>query len=231
MDPWYIHPLDLTIRLVLALILGGFIGLEREKNNHPAGLRTHILVCVGSALLMLLSIYGFAEFANEFNVRIDPARLAAQVIPGIGFLGAGTIIRTGLSIKGLTTAASLWVAAAIGLAVGAGFYYAAFLATAFVLLSLWILNIVEKKYFTDKRTYWLKLTTTQKEGTLTQISSYLETKGVLVRKMKMEDVDPQHPEKLQLSIMIIVNKPKLLAVMTDDLKAISGVQKISLESA
>lgn len=231
MDPWYIHPLDLTIRLVLALILGGLIGLEREKNNHPAGLRTHILVTVGSALLMLLSIYGFAEFANEFNVRIDPARLAAQVIPGIGFLGAGTIIRTGLSIKGLTTAASLWVAAAIGLAVGAGFYYAAFLATAFVLISLWILNIVEKKYFTDKRTYWLKLTTTQKEGTLTHISSYLETKGVVVRKMKMEDVDPQNPEKLQLSMMITITKPKLLAVMTDDLKSISGVQKISLESA
>lgn len=231
MDPWYIHPLDLTIRLILALVLGGFIGLEREKNNHPAGLRTHILVCVGSALLMLLSIYGFAEFANEFNVRIDPARLAAQVIPGIGFLGAGTIIRTGLSIKGLTTAASLWVAAAIGLAVGAGFYYAAFLATAFVLISLWILNIVEKKYFAEKRTYWLKLTTTQKEGTLTQISSYLETKGVVVRKMKMEDVDAQNPDKLQLSIMITVNKPSLLATITDDLKVVSGVQKISMESA
>lgn len=230
MDPWYIHPFDLTLRLVLSLILGGFIGLEREKNNHPAGLRTHILVCVGSTLLMLLSIYGFAEFADEFNVRMDPARLAAQVIPGIGFLGAGTIIRTGLSIKGLTTAASLWVAAAIGLAVGAGFYYAAFLSTAFVLLSLWILNIVEKKYFEDKRTYWLKLSTTQKQGTLTQISTYLETKGVVVRKMKMEDIDSQQPNQLELSMMITVNKPKLLAVLTDELKSIEGVQKISLES-
>lgn len=120
-NPWVIDQVHITIRLVLALFLGGLIGFEREVSSHAAGLRTHILVCVGSALVMLLSMYGFSAFVNEVNVRLDPSRLAAQVISGIGFLGAGTIIFNGRSITGLTTAASLWVVAGIGLAVGAGF--------------------------------------------------------------------------------------------------------------
>ncbi|HEY0826461.1 MAG TPA: MgtC/SapB family protein, partial [Bacilli bacterium] len=132
-DPWFIDPVDLIIRLSIALFLGGIIGFERERNNHAAGFRTHILVCIGSALVMLLSIYGFSDFVDEENVRIDPSRLAAQVISGIGFLGAGVILRNGFSVTGLTTAASLWVAAAIGLAVGAGFHLAAVTTTLFVL--------------------------------------------------------------------------------------------------
>lgn len=91
------------------MLLGGLIGFERERSNHAAGLRTHILVCLGSTLIMLLSIYGFSDFVDEINVRIDPARLATAVITGIGFLGAGTILFTGKSITGLTTAASIWV--------------------------------------------------------------------------------------------------------------------------
>ncbi|SHE14172.1 putative Mg(2+) transport ATPase [Chlamydia abortus] len=237
MDPWHIEPLDLTIRLVLALLLGGLIGLEREKNNHPAGLRTHILVCVGSALLMLLSMYGFSAFVDEGNVRLDPARLAAQVIPGIGFLGAGTIIRNGFSITGLTTAASLWVAAAIGLSVGAGFYYAAFLSTAVVLISLWTLNIVEKKYFENRRTYWLKLVTNQKHGTLTHISSNLERKGITIRQISMEENDweseenAEKHERLTLSILIRVSKPSLLITITEEMKLLPGIEKVSVESA
>ena len=112
-NPWVIDQLHITIRLVLALFLGGLIGFEREVSCHAAGLRTHILVCVGSALVMLLSMYGFSAFVNEVNVRIDPSRLAAQVISGIGFLGAGTIMFNGRSITGLTTAASLWVVAGL----------------------------------------------------------------------------------------------------------------------
>lgn len=106
--------------MVLAAVLGGLVGMEREWNNHAAGFRTHILVCLGAATIMLLSIYGFSQFVNEANVRMDPARLAAQVISGVGFLGAGAILRNGPVISGLTTAASVWVVAAIGLCVGAG---------------------------------------------------------------------------------------------------------------
>lgn len=119
---WNISYVDLSLRIVISLLLGGLIGLEREWHNHAAGFRTHILVCVGSTMIMLLSIYGFGDFSNEYNVRMDPARLAAQVVSGIGFLGAGAIIRNGSSISGLTTAASIWVVAAIGLCVGAGFF-------------------------------------------------------------------------------------------------------------
>src|SRR5690554_5987686 len=90
---WEISYLDASLRILLSLVLGGLIGLEREWHNHAAGLRTHILVCVGATIIMLLSIYGFGDFAGEFNVRMDPARLAAQVVSGIGFLGAGAIIR------------------------------------------------------------------------------------------------------------------------------------------
>src|SRR5690625_663261 len=116
-DPWYISLYEIVFRLGLALFLGGAIGFEREKSNRAAGFRTNILVCMGSALIMLLSMYGFTQFTNEFNVRMDPARLAAQVISGIGFLGAGVILFNGYSITGLTTAATLWVVAGIGLSV------------------------------------------------------------------------------------------------------------------
>ncbi len=109
-----ISQMEIITRLVLAAVIGGLIGIEREFKNRPAGLRTHVLVSLGSALIMLISIDGFTNIVNQTG---DPARLAAQVVSGIGFLGAGTIMRTENSINGLTTAASLWVAAGIGLAV------------------------------------------------------------------------------------------------------------------
>ncbi|RKP45880.1 MgtC/SapB family protein [Cohnella endophytica] len=149
-SPWEIDNVHLVIRLLLSVILGGLIGFERERKNHAAGLRTHTLVCLGSCLLMILSMYGFADFVNEPNVRLDPARLAAQVITGVGFLGAGTILFTGKSITGLTTAASIWVVMAIGLTVGAGFYLPAVLSVFMVLLILWGLNIVERRYVNNR---------------------------------------------------------------------------------
>src|SRR5690554_517318 len=149
-SPWEIDQIEMMLRLGLALGLGGLIGLERETSSRAAGLRTNILVCVGSALIMLLSMYGFADFVNEPTVRIDPARLAAQVISGIGFLGAGVILFNGFSLTGLTTAATLWVVAGIGLASGAGFYYPAIATTFVVLFSLLILNKVENKWLKPK---------------------------------------------------------------------------------
>lgn len=128
--------LEIVLRLVLSAVIGGAIGIEREASNRPAGFRTHILVSVGSTLIMLVSAYGMGEGA-------DPARLAAQVVSGIGFLGAGTILRTGNHIKGLTTAASLWVCAGIGLSIGAGFYLGGVITAAIVLISLVALGNVE----------------------------------------------------------------------------------------
>jgi putative Mg2+ transporter-C (MgtC) family protein len=121
-------------RLALAGVLGGLIGLERELRDREAGLRTHLLVSVGAALFTIVGAYGFA------SIRTDPTRVAAQIVTGIGFLGAGAIIRQGSSIRGLTTAATLWVVAAVGLAAGAGYYSAALITTAIVLLALWPLR-------------------------------------------------------------------------------------------
>lgn len=140
--------LQIIVRLVLALVLSGLIGLERQLHKRTAGLRTHILVCLGSCLIMLTSLYIFDIYKNVTN--LDPARIAAGVITGIGFLGAGTIIREKEGVRGLTTAASLWVVAGIGLATGCGFYSAAVFTTGLVLLALFILRYVENMMFKQK---------------------------------------------------------------------------------
>jgi len=132
---------QILIRLVLSLVLGGLIGLERQIHRRSAGLRTHILVSLGSCLIMLTSLYVFDIYKNQAG--LDPTRIAAGVITGIGFLGAGTIIREREGVKGLTTAASLWVVAGIGLAMGCGFYRAGIYATVLSLISLVVLRYLE----------------------------------------------------------------------------------------
>jgi putative Mg2+ transporter-C (MgtC) family protein len=129
-------------RVALAAALGAVLGLERELRDREAGLRTHLLVSVGSALFTIVSAYGFREFLTSGAnvVRADPTRIAAQIVTGIGFLGAGAIIRQGLAVRGLTTAATLWVVAAIGMAAGAGYYSAAMITTGVALLALWPLR-------------------------------------------------------------------------------------------
>jgi putative Mg2+ transporter-C (MgtC) family protein len=131
------------LRVAVAAALGGAVGLERELREREAGFRTHMLVSIGSALFTLVSAYGFRDFLLHGGsvIRADPTRIAAQIVTGIGFLGAGAIIRQGLAVRGLTTAATLWVVAAIGLASGAGYYSAAIITTLVVLVSLWPLRI------------------------------------------------------------------------------------------
>ena len=133
---------EVILRLVLAVLLSGLVGLEREVKGRAAGLRTHMLVCVGSCLMTLTGIYLMDYYPK---VAIDPTRIAAQVISGIGFLGAGTIIQFRDSVRGLTTAASVWTAAGIGLAVGSGFYVGAVAATGLVLVVLLMLHRLEDR--------------------------------------------------------------------------------------
>jgi putative Mg2+ transporter-C (MgtC) family protein len=132
--------LDLALRLFMAAVLGAVVGFEREIHEHPAGMRTHLLVCLGSAIFTVLSIYGFGDPAGTGGT--DTSRVAAQIVSGIGFLGAGAIIKYGTSVRGLTTAASLWATAAVGMAVGAGWWFVALVGTAIVVFSLWPLNRV-----------------------------------------------------------------------------------------
>jgi len=129
----FLQEYEIALRLLLACILGGIVGWEREKIHKPAGLRTHILVALGSALFTIISMYAFTSFVS---VNKDPARIAANIVTGIGFLGAGTILRDGSSIRGLTTAASIWVVSAIGMAVATGMYIMALVTTLLVFLTL-----------------------------------------------------------------------------------------------
>jgi len=144
-----ITEIDIVIRLCLAFLGGGIIGFERSFRRQVAGLRTHILIALGAASLMLLSIW----IPQNFSERGDPGRIAAQVVSGIGFLGAGAIIRLGSNIRGLTTAASLWLTAAIGLTIGAGMYVTALTAEILALVTLFVLHKVEEKIFPDD---WVK---------------------------------------------------------------------------
>lgn len=143
---------SLVLRLLLASLLGGIIGLEREIHGRPAGFRTHLLVSLGSCLFCITSIeiyriYG--NFTGSGPIGVDPGRIAAQVVTGIGFLGAGAIIRDKASIRGLTTAACLWVAAALGIACGIGLFYLAICVTLVALISLLLLKQVERRLHRD----------------------------------------------------------------------------------
>jgi len=174
----HITDYEISLRLFLACVFGGIVGYQRERNGSPAGFRTHILVSLGAALIMILSMYGFADFTS---VNKDPARLAAQVISGIGFLGAGTILRDKTSIKGLTTAASLWVVSAIGLAVGAGFYFSSFMTTFLVFVTLE--RSVELYFFRSSQT--LKVVTVNGTCKVKEINRILELHKIASQNISM----------------------------------------------
>ncbi|HET8852837.1 MAG TPA: MgtC/SapB family protein [Ktedonobacteraceae bacterium] len=136
--------LEILLRLGLALILGAIIGLERESTEHTAGMRTQALVALGSALFTIISAFGFTSFLGVPHIQIDPTRIASYIVAGIGFLGAGSIFRDQDRVRGLTTAASVWLVAAVGMACGAGFLLVAVTATIMALIVLIFLRSVEK---------------------------------------------------------------------------------------
>lgn len=151
-------PLGATVlRLCVAIVLGAVVGAERERGERAAGIRTHALVCLGSALIMIVSAFGFGDILGTKNVALDPSRVAAQVVSGIGFLGAGTILLRKEIVKGLTTAAGIWLVAGIGLACGAGQLWEAVITTALALLVLTGLRPVERRFFPRRSQYSVRL--------------------------------------------------------------------------
>ncbi|MDY6380876.1 MAG: MgtC/SapB family protein [Synergistales bacterium] len=174
---------DYIIRLLLAAVLGGVIGLEREYHAKEAGFRTHVLVAVGSALFMLISQYGFDAFLGVKSVSFDPSRIASQVVTGIGFIGAGTIIFQKKFIRGLTTAAGIWVTGAIGLACGCGMYFIAAVTTAIVILVLSIIN-----YFLKKLTFrHISIVFSCSEQTqIEKILNNLKTDNIVIKECSIE---------------------------------------------
>ena len=166
--------LDLSVRLIVAAALGLAVGFEREIHGHPAGLRTHMLVASGSALFTVLSAYAFRDFSTNPANPIDPTRIAAQIVSGIGFLGAGAILKDGIVIRGLTTAASLWATSAVGMAAGAGEYVIAAVATGTILVSLWPINaLAERLHGTAVPEVQLRLS-------MERLESLGEVTGILV---------------------------------------------------
>ncbi|MCD9022043.1 MgtC/SapB family protein [Cohnella silvisoli] len=219
--------------MVIASVLGGLVGIEREWSNHAAGLRTHILVCLGSATIMLMSIYGFSDFVYEANVRIDPARLAAQVISGIGFLGAGAILRNGNIIKGLTTAASIWVVAAIGLCVGAGFIIGAIVCTFLVLINLYFLNKWEKHMHRRKKIDQVDIMIKDDPGAMGRVIAILEQQDIVISNLKITSVEKiglgdRDNLNMHLTFSLKSQKKKNVLAALEELLSLDSV--ISLEA-
>jgi putative Mg2+ transporter-C (MgtC) family protein len=213
---------DNLLRLSVAAGLGGAIGFERELREREAGLRTHILVCVGSALFTIVSAYGFEGFLNSGQpvVRADPTRIAAQIVTGIGFLGAGAIIRQGISVRGLTTAATLWVAAAIGIAAGAGYYSGAVLATAITILALGPLRLVGYRVFERLRPEERTVIVELRPGTrITELLDALESRQAHVEYFQLQD---EH-DRRTVTLTLDTPSEQLLAEL-GDLEFVQGVQ-------
>lgn len=212
---------EMIIRLVLACILGGFIGYERTARNKSAGLRTHVLVCLGSCLIMVLSYNIYRNVQGVTNA--DPARLAAQVVSGIGFLGAGTIMKEGSTIKGLTTAASLWVVSGVGLAVGGGFYLGALATTILVLSTLIILPHVEK-FLNKGPMITLAMKVRNQPGQIGKIGAELGNGGFVIHDIK---IDKQNSNYIYLSVTIRCEEDTMkFEKIANNLMSIEGVLSI-----
>jgi putative Mg2+ transporter-C (MgtC) family protein len=218
--------LDVLFRLTLAALLGGAVGFEREIREREAGLRTHLLVSVGSALFTLVSAYAWSDwsFSTPRGIVFDPTRIAAQIVTGIGFLGAGAIIRQGLSVRGLTTAAGLWVVAAIGMAVGAGYYSAALIATGIVLVGLgpfrWLEGGAALARF-RRAGGALEIDLTP-EHPISDVLAVVDARRVRLSRVEFADDDAGRHLRLELDLPLGSAEERLV----DDLAAIEGVRGV-----
>lgn len=189
------------IRIGMAAILAGVVGFERETSKRPAGLRTHVLVSVASALVMISNLYSLELF--NYRASMDPMRLGAQVISGIGFLGAGTIIKEGPTVKGLTTAASLWSVACIGLACGLGFFSGGIFATLFVLLALIILDKIETLINKKDALIQISVKSIDKPGQIGKIGNELGKHNITIKNISIEPINDY-----KIIINLLVKAPR-----------------------
>ena len=222
--------LDLSFRLVAAAALGLAVGFEREIHGHPAGLRTHMLVAVGSGLFTVLSAYGFAGVEDRIaNVAaIDPTRIAAQIVSGIGFLGAGAILKDGIVIRGLTTAASLWATSAVGMAAGAGEYIIAAVSTGVILVSLWPINaLAQRLHGTNVPEVHLRLSMERLES-LGEVTSIL-----IAHRLEIGQISTQRLGKASFRADLAVRgrTPSVVNAAVVAVDELAGVDILSTSSA
>ena len=229
--------LDIFVRILSALLLGFAIGLEREMTNKYAGLRTNILVCLGACIFTIISIYGFPTFAEGDNVVVsqatgvrDTARIAAQVVTGIGFIGGGTVLRHGATVFGLTTAATLWIAASIGMACGAGMYGLAIIGTILSIITLVSVRVFEKNVLitSTKNTKRLKVNISCLSEKSDDIYNYLVEHYTHLREISKK-YNKQDESLTKINVILDVTGRKPIQTMYKTFQKIDGIESISIQ--
>jgi len=216
---------EILLRVLVAAVLGALVGWQREIHHQPAGLRTHIILVVGAALCMTLSIDVALQFRST-ALNGDPGRIAAQIVSGIGFLGAGAIIREGFTVKGLTTATSLWTMAVVGMTVGLGYYITSVVVTLLIFVVLTVLNSVEKRYIHPHLEITITLKADDRKGLMDEVKKALQEKGRRIVSLgirrNLED------RNLAIEADIDVTEADPTENLVDDLSAIKGVHSFKI---
>ena len=229
--------IDISLRVISAICLGFVVGFEREITNKYAGLRTHILVCLGACVFTIISIYGFPELVdwqiegyNPTGVR-DTARVAAQVVTGIGFIGAGTVLRNGPTVFGLTTAATLFMAASIGMACGAGMYGLAIIASILSLAVLTLIRVFEKRVLnrSSKNIRRLKGNLHCHDENIDSIRDYVVSNFKTVEALKMHKL-VENPDMTKFSIVVEIVSKRPVQYIYDKLGTLEGIESISIDT-
>jgi putative Mg2+ transporter-C (MgtC) family protein len=217
---------EYIIRLAIATVLGGLIGLERSFRAKEAGVRTHFLVALGSALFMIVSQYGFEEILAHANVSLDPSRIASQVVTGIGFIGAGTIIFQKHVVRGLTTAAGLWVTSAIGLACGAGMHIVALTATVFALICLEVINLVLRSV--GSKHISVSFSTRKKES-VTSVLRKMNKEGTDIESYEMKEQESPSGTIYSVSMEVKIKRNHYQTRLIEFMDEFDGVTIDSIE--
>jgi len=220
-----ISEFEMIIRIILAAFLGSLVGFEREKQNQPAGLRTHIILVVGSTLAMVLSINIPIMYKNIAQ-NGDPTRLAAQVISGIGFLGAGAILRFGLNVRGLTTATSLWSMAIVGLAVGAGYYIPAITTTFLLLVILLLVHKIEERLIDSFAIFHLSIKADDSPGLFNRIKEITSSKGSKISAIKIKKNLEEN--KITIDLDIRISRASSLDDLMNNISLIEGIRNFEI---
>lgn len=217
---------QIIIRILVGAILGALVGLERERHDQPAGLRTHMILVIGATLAMVLSVNVGYLYARP-GTPSDPARLAAQVISGIGFLGAGAILRYGLSVKGLTTATSLWTMAIVGMAVGAGYYLIGIVSTALMLIVLSLVNVVENRFLRTSVSRFITIEATYHKGGVRSIRKMIQSFSDSISSFNIQK--NVKSKRLRIQVVARISRNQHLEELIEAISDIEGVRNLKVE--
>jgi putative Mg2+ transporter-C (MgtC) family protein len=216
---------DITLKFALAFVLGGLVGLERERHNQPAGLRTHIILCVGATLITIVSIQMSRDLGNDRLT--DPTRIAAQIVSGIGFLGGGAILRLGATVRGLTTAACIWTVTGVGMSVGAGYYFPAAMVVLTMLFTLLVLARFEDTFLKKRLYREMTLTARSSPDLLGNVEKVLSNNRIFIKKIEVE----REIAEPNVELRAIVTAPERVNLnkLSDEIFQIPGTLRFEME--